>query len=534
MDRLPFDPDKVDKPDAGTPARRERKRYGEMPGERPMSVTQVTDLLKRVLADRTPSPLKVVGEVSNFSDRNHWYLSLKDEQNVLSCAMWQSAAKKCGFTPQRGQQVVATGKLDYYGPQGRLQMYIDKLEPVGQGALELRFRELCDELRQAGYFADEHKRPMPAFVTHIAVVTSANGAALQDVIRTARQRWAGVKLSVIDVKVQGAAAAGEVAAAINALSKQHAELGVDAVIVTRGGGSLEDLWAFNERVVADAVYHCDVYIAAAIGHETDTSIAELVADLRCSTPTQAAMRLVPDAAAELQHVDQLAGRLTTALRRRAERAAARLDSLARHELFRRPGELIQRRRESLEHDAHRLRTAMRDRLADLRAQLAECHHTLTQRDPKARAAVARTRLDALAQRLDAIAREQFAARRRHVDALERQLTSVGPASVLKRGYTYTTDADGQLLRSAAAIKPGDAITTHLADGRVDSQVTDTHRSEKADAARDTSTTSGSKQRKGKPRQTPPDDKPAAPDKPATKRKTKKRGDSDTPSLFDQI
>lgn len=425
MSRLPFDPGKLPQRDVGTPARRERARGGD--ASTALTVTQLTLLIKDVLATRTPQPLQVVGEVSNFRDRKHWYLTLKDAENVIDCVMFASAASKVRFDVEPGQQVVATGRLDFYGPQGRIQLYVDKLEPVGIGALELQFRQLCEELRAAGYFADERKKPLPAFPQHIAVVTSGSGAALHDVVRTARQRWPGIALTLVDVLVQGADAAPQVAGAIDALSNRYGELGIDAVILTRGGGSLEDLWAFNERVVADALLRCEVPVVAAIGHETDTTIAELVADLRCSTPTQAAAVLVPDRTAEHQHVAQLAQRLRLGLQRHAQHQRARLDAVARHEWFRKPEEFIARRK----------------------TELAE-----------------------LQRRVQADITQHVAERRKYTDALARQLTAVGPANVLQRGYSYTTDAQGTILRKAGQVAPGQLIHTHLAAGQLASRVVD--------------------------------------------------------------
>lgn len=470
MARLPFNPDLLPDIDPGPPARREQAQYGSFDGGRPLTVSQVTELVKRVLADRAPSPLSIVGEVSNFSDREHWYLSLKDEQSVIACVMWASAAKKCGFVPQRGQQVVARGRLDYYGPQGKLQFYIEKIEPVGQGALELRFRQLCDELRTLGYFDEDRKRPMPVFPEHIAVVTSGGGAALQDVIKTARQRWPGVSLSLFDVRVQGEGAADEVAAAIRFIGENFERFGIQAVIVTRGGGSLEDLWAFNERVVADAIFHCRLPVVAAIGHETDTTIAELVADLRCSTPTQAAARLVPDAQAERQRLDSMTSRLSHALRRGAEWARARFESLAQRDVFRKPFEALAAWRKRLEHDGLRLNVALRTRFEAPRRRLDTLQLALARIEPGARLASLRQRLETQ-QKLLAASVERM--HRQHVlrlDAKEMQLRSVGPQRVLARGYSYTTDASGNLVQSVHDTHRGQLIRTHLRDGSVDSRV----------------------------------------------------------------
>jgi exodeoxyribonuclease VII large subunit len=470
MARLPFNPERIPEPEAPAPARREQARYGSFESAQPMNVTQVCELIKRIVADRAPSPIRVVGEVSNFSERGHWYLSLKDDASILHCVVWATAAKKCLFTPERGQQVVATGRLDYYGPQGKLQLYVDSLEPVGQGALELKYRQMCDQLRELGYFAEERKKPMPAFPEHLAIITSANGAALHDVIRTARHRWRGVRLSLVDVKVQGEGAAEQVARAVTILGQQHKRLGIDAIILTRGGGSLEDLWAFNERVVADAVFNCEAPIAVGVGHETDTTIAELIADLRCSTPTQAAARLVPDAETEQHRAHQLVHRLTASLRRAIERLRGRLDALAVHPVFRRPADRLVRLRGELDHAERRLRAAAQQHVTHLRHALADQQHVLATIEPRARLNLAHHQLRSAERSLTASIWARVQNVKQRLDAAARQLQSVGPENVLRRGFSYTTDASGALIRSADQIAAGDAIITNLADGKIESQV----------------------------------------------------------------
>ncbi|MHC4142614.1 MAG: exodeoxyribonuclease VII large subunit, partial [Planctomycetota bacterium] len=230
-----------------------------------------------------------------------------------------STARSFGFEPEDGTEVIATGHLSHYGPQGRTQLYVDRLEPVGAGALEIRFRALCKELRGLGYFDQDRKKPLPALPRRIAVITSATGAALQDVIATASNRLPAVGFVLIDVRVQGEGAAEQVAAAMRMADDRRFELGIDAILVTRGGGSAEDLWAFNERIVADAAYACELPLVAAIGHESDTTVIELVADVRAATPTQAVVRLVPARTQLQEQVAHLQDRLRFLLGRHLER-----------------------------------------------------------------------------------------------------------------------------------------------------------------------------------------------------------------------
>ncbi|MFW6061148.1 MAG: exodeoxyribonuclease VII large subunit, partial [Phycisphaeraceae bacterium] len=360
MARLPFDPERTRAarqaarpgsapPDAAAPGRGESASQQRDDQPRPLTVSQLADRIKTALADHFPQRVRVVGEVSNLRQGQHWFFSLKDEkQATIRCVCFASSARRIATPVEDGMEVVATGRLDYYPAQGQTQLYVDNLEPLGQGALELKLRQLIDQLRKEGYFDEAHKQPLPAMPTRVAVVTSRSAAALQDVINTTQRRWPGCRLMLYDVRVQGASAAPEVAAALRNLSKQGPRLGIDAIILTRGGGSIEDLWAFNEREVADALYECRLPVVAAIGHETDTTVAELVADLRCATPTQAAMKLIPERDALAQQLAHFAGRLRQDLRRQLHHARHRLNSAAGRPFFRRPRELPDRARRQID------------------------------------------------------------------------------------------------------------------------------------------------------------------------------------------
>jgi len=260
----------------------------------PLTITQLAASIESAIKDSFPKKIRVIAEISSVTNRTHYYFTLKDQSATISAVLFASAAKRCRTLPAHGQKVIATGKLDYYAPTGRLSLIIDKLEPAGQGDLEQRYKALCQDLRARGWFDPATKQPLPIFPRSIAIITSATGAALQDVLDTAKKRCPAVSILIVDARVQGDQAKSQIANALNQISKQHKQLGIDAVILTRGGGSLEDLWAFNEPIVAKAIHNCPVPIVAAIGHETDTTIAELVADERAATPTQAAMKLEED------------------------------------------------------------------------------------------------------------------------------------------------------------------------------------------------------------------------------------------------
>lgn len=447
MARLPFNPNMFSSPpplppqSAPPPPSRGRK------DDQPLTVTQLAGLVKETLLQGLPSKLRIVGEISNLSNRTHWFFNLKDSGASMRCVCFASSARKVSFPVKDGMEVIATGRIDFYDAQGNVQFYVDKLEPVGVGELELKFRALCEELRNLGYFEVNRKKPLPPMPQGIAVVTSKTGAALQDVINTAGKRWPGCRLMLFDVRVQGAAAAPEIARAINLLSQHGPDLRIDAVLLTRGGGSMEDLWAFNERIVADAIFKCRLPIVAAIGHETDTTIAELVADLRCATPTQAAMTLIPDQQALTHQLTQLSHRLKLVTHRHVQHASQRLSAAAKHPFFRRPDQMYAPIRQRIEGFASRLAAALPRMLRSQQDKLTTLSGKLTTALPR-----------------------KAKSKREQLEALTRQLESISPLNVLKRGYTYTLASDGSVLRSATDAKPGDAITTVVHDGRVQSRV----------------------------------------------------------------
>lgn len=434
MPRLPFArPEPEDQP----PRRSGQADAASEPGdEAPLTVSQASAVIREVLNAALSRNFRVRGEISNLSRRSaggHWFFSIKDDAATLRCVCFASNARRVSAEVDNGVEVVCTGRIDMYRAQGQVQLYVELIEPVGQGALEAELRRRIEALREKGWLDEARKRPLPSVPRRVAVVTSRAAAALQDVINTTQQRWPGCELLLVDVPVQGASAAPKIAAALAGLSRFSASHRIDAIVLTRGGGSLEDLWAFNERAVAEAVYRCSIPIVAAIGHETDVTVAELVADCRAATPTQGAMLLVPDRDALDQQLDHAAARLQGALRRRLERARDRLDRAARHRLFRSPEVLIEDRRERLTRAAARL------------------------------AAAPGRALERAGRRLD---------------AADRQLRAIHPSRVLERGYTYTLAGDAgdagdadtpdarRLLRSADEARQADRLVTVFHDGRV--------------------------------------------------------------------
>lgn len=455
-----------------------------------LTVSALASVIDTALRTGVPGKVRVVGEISGFRDRTHWYFDLKDANAVVNAVMFQGGARRAGFAPQNGQEVVATGRVEFYAKHGKVSLLVEKLEPVGAGALELAYRKLCEELRAMSWFDPARKRSLPTFPRKIAVVTSRSAAALQDVLVTMRQRCSAVSVLLVDVRVQGEGAAGEVADAVRYLSQHHARLGVDAVLVTRGGGSMEDLWAFNDRGVAEAIVNCAIPVVAAIGHETDTTIAELVADERCATPTQAAMRLTPDSEALLRQTDAFAQRLRFVVGRQLRADQERVERAAARPAMRDPAALVRRADQELTSMWTRLGSVLQLRLGNEAVRMERRGARLERNQPRAVQARSLARLHAAETRMNAALRARlelidldsddsrlqralkvFAdSARARMNALERQLKAVGPMSVLERGFSVTTREDGRLLRSTRDARSGDRLKTTLADGSVESVV----------------------------------------------------------------
>jgi exodeoxyribonuclease VII large subunit len=482
--RLPFNPGKMAhqplaQPVAATPS-----------ADTPLTVSQLAGRISHALTTGLPARLRVIGEISGFKERTHWYFDLKDAGAVVNCVMFATAARRVRFTPRNGQEVVITGRVEFYDKQGKVTLLAEKIEPVGAGALELAFRALCEEIRGLGWFSPERKRPIPSCPRVVAVITSRTGAALQDVLDTMRKRCPSTGIQLVDVRVQGEGAAGEVAAAIAWVNSLPTPRRPEVILITRGGGSMEDLWAFNERIVAEAIVNSQLPIVAAIGHETDTTIAELVADLRCATPTQAAMRLTPDRRALMEQLDSLERRLTGGLQRSLRERRKRVIASAKHPFFADPRAAIDRERRHVETLARHLRTSSSSRIRNVAHHLERLAGRLEAFRPANLHARRAAALESAQARLAAAIRQRLSAPDLpaledrllrawdlHLDradarilALARQLTAVGPHSVLQRGFSYTMKADGTLIRSVADAAAGNSILTRVSDGEIQSIV----------------------------------------------------------------
>ncbi|HTN76590.1 MAG TPA: exodeoxyribonuclease VII large subunit [Pirellulaceae bacterium] len=390
-----------------------------------LSVSDLTLAIKSQL-ERDFTSVWVSGELSDVSrpQSGHVYLTLKDAGAQIRGVIWKSVAARIKFDLADGLAVVCRGDIDVYPARGSYQLVIRQVEPLGVGALQLAFKKLYDKLSAEGLFDPRHKRPLPRFPRRIAFVTSPTGAAIRDFLEVVRRRWQGVEVLIIPARVQGEGAALEIARGIQLAN----ELAVppDVLVVGRGGGSIEDLWCFNEEPVVRAIYASHIPVVSAVGHEIDVTLADLVADVRALTPSEAAERIVPAADEVLATLRNFQQRLTASLRAQAQRARQQLDSLAQRRCFRRPFDAVQQHARLIDELDQRARRAMGQRVLRSREKLA---------------------------------------------SLTAHLEGLSPLGVLSRGYSLTTrTSSGELLRDANQVDVGELLTTRLTHGELTSRV----------------------------------------------------------------
>ena len=413
----------------------------------PLTVGDLTLLIKGTL-EMTFADVWVVGEISNLSRprSGHCYLTLKDEMAQLPAVVWRSAASRIRFDLADGQLIVCHGRIDVYPPHGKYQLVIDAMEPLGQGGLELAFRQLHAKLEAEGLFALERKRPIPKLVRRVAVVTSPTGAAVRDFLQVMARRTRRIDVLIVPVRVQGDGASTEIAAAIKMLNKhfggghgqreqcdpqpvvlpQPSAKPIDCIVVTRGGGSLEDLWTFNEEPLVRAVAASQIPVVSAVGHEIDVTLCDLAADLRALTPSEAAERIAPNDAELAETLTAMQRFLERGITQKFQLAEQRLERFRDHSIFTRPVEtLIFPAQTTLDHLDERLHRGIKTRLERAAAQLGNIAATLG---------------------------------------------AFSPLAVLGRGYSMTFGRDAKLLTRVAGLREGDEITTRLADGTIQSVV----------------------------------------------------------------
>ncbi|HWW32408.1 MAG TPA: exodeoxyribonuclease VII large subunit [Steroidobacteraceae bacterium] len=423
----------------------------------------------RSVLERGLGVIWVEGELSNFSQpaSGHWYFSLKDRGAQLRCAMFRLQNSLVGFTPRDGAHLLLRGRISVYEARGEYQLIVEHLEEAGVGALKREFERLKARLAAEGLFASERKRPLPRFPQRVGVITSPSGAALHDILKILARRFPPAAVLIYPAPVQGAAA---VPALVAALATAGARAECDVLILARGGGSLEDLWAFNDERLARAIHACPLPVVAAVGHEIDFTIADFVADVRAPTPSAAAELVVPDRAACLEAVARMAGRLALSMRRELRAIGVRLDGAQRRLVLVHPGVRLEQQTQRLDDLTLRLERAAHADLQRERLRLGELHRRLMHRSPERLVQQQRARHQDLLLRLRHAATSRMASAAQRLALAQRALNTVSPLATLARGFAIVTRADGVLVTDASEVAPGDEIEARLARGTLTARV----------------------------------------------------------------
>ncbi|CAN5261769.1 exodeoxyribonuclease VII large subunit [soil metagenome] len=421
--------------------------------------------------------LWIEGELSNFAcpSSGHCYFSLKDSSAQVRCAMFRQQSRTLGFRPSDGQQVLVRARVSLYETRGEFQLIIEHMEEAGEGALRRQFEVLKRKLTAEGLFDPARKQPLPALPKRIGLVTSPTGAAIRDVLHVLGRRFPSIPVLVYPVPVQGARAAARIADMIDTAARRG---DCDVLIIARGGGSLEDLWCFNEEIVARALHRCPIPLVSGVGHETDFTIADFVADVRAPTPSAAAELVVPEVGDWLRRFDACASRVGQCTSRHLERLSERTAWLHKRLEQQHPGVRLGQRMQRLDELELRLVRCGRLALQRFDDRLRNCAISLAKLSPAPRIAGDEQRVIVLAKRLHARFRRRIELQRDRLAAAVRALHTVGPMSTLERGYAIVSRPDGAILRNAVDAAAGETITARLARGRLDAVVSNIIEEEK--------------------------------------------------------
>lgn len=434
-----------------------------------LSVSSLTKYLK-LKFDRDPYLERVylTGQVSNFRRRpNHQYFSLKDEQAVIQATMWAGTFKKLDFELEEGMKINVVGRVQIYEPSGSYSIIIEKAEPDGIGALAIQFEQLKKKLTEAGYFDERHKQPLPQFVKKIGVVTSPSGAVIRDIITTVSRRFPGVEILLFPTKVQGEGASQEVAANI-ALANEREDL--DLLIVGRGGGSIEDLWAFNEEVVVQAIFESRLPVISSVGHETDTTLADFVADRRAATPTAAAELATPVTKTDIiSWISERQNRAYQAGLRVIKRDQERLGKLAKSVIFRQPERLYDGYAQKCDHLTSRLKSTVEQQVQ----QASQAQQLLNQRllavDLERNIRRYKERIEALKRLLTSQVTSQYESQLARFEKAQDALLSLDTSRIIARGYAMVQKGD-KVISSVTEVAKGEQLSVQLKDGQLEVEV----------------------------------------------------------------
>jgi exodeoxyribonuclease VII large subunit len=430
------------------------------------TVSQINSLIKIALEEKLPPRLIVRGEISDWKHHasGHCYFSLKDEGAVLPCVMWASKFKNIKFSPENGMEVLSTGHIDVYTLGGKYQLYVDKIEPAGIGALQLAFEQMVAKLRKEGLFDEAHKKALPLYPMRIGILTSESGAALHDITDSIHSRWPCAKLFLYPVPVQGEDAAVKIAAALREINRYNQKFDLDVLIVGRGGGAMEDLWAFNEEVLARAIFDSTIPVISAVGHEVDTTIADLVADARASTPTKAGVVAVPDMQEILQQLTSTEQRLSNQTRARLKIAEHMLEIILANAVFRNPLMPVQNSRQQLDELTAELQDVIKELLTEAHRKLSAGYEQIIRIEPHRLLGYKTIELNNWQNRANMGICAAINNCQMQLTAKENRLIALNPRSVLRRGYSITTNKQtGLLVRTSEDVSIGDFLITELAN-----------------------------------------------------------------------
>lgn len=423
----------------------------------------------RILLERGLPALWIEGEISNLSrpSSGHWYFSLKDEAAQIRCAMFRQRNLLARFTPKDGMHVQARGRVSLYEPRGDYQFILDYIEEAGEGALRRKFEVLKAKLAQEGLFNVENKRAVPKLPRRIGVITSPTGAALRDILHVLKRRFCTIPILIYPVQVQGAAAAPQIAAAIR-LACERADC--DVLVLARGGGSLEDLWAFNEEIVARAIHACTIPLISGVGHEVDFTIADFVADVRAPTPSGAAELAAPDCAEWSRSLTLIERRLTGTLRRLLNERAQRFSWLKRRLAQRDPRAELRQHAQRTDDLERRLVRAVRHSVANRRSAVLHLAAQLRQHSPALRVTAAMGRLAVAQSALGAALTARLHGFRQRLGIAAGMLDAISPLATLDRGYAIVTDDNGHVVTTSTSLTAGQRIRARLAKGEIQARV----------------------------------------------------------------
>jgi exodeoxyribonuclease VII large subunit len=432
------------------------------------TVSELTAKIRDLLAKNFMDIL-VQGEISNCREAQsgHIYFTLKDDRAQVRCVFFKQQQRGIKFRPEDGLQVTVRGSISVYEQRGEYQIYVEKIDLVGQGALQLAFEQLKKRLEAEGLFDAKRKKPLPLLPSRIGIITSPRGAAVRDVVRILTRRFPNVHLTVYPVRVQGEGSAEEI---VKALKFFNARKIVDVLILARGGGSMEDLWSFNEEIVARAIFASEIPVISGVGHETDFTIADFVADLRASTPSAAAELVVQTRAEFDKHVAELRETLAGLVRYRLLELSRRVHELSARRGFRRPLDLLRQQRQRADEMTSRLALGLRARLEHSRKRFTAAHLRIVSFDFRVKLSAFRLRLEKRTADLGVRIERILRAKRDRLEKFFLQLSERSPMRVLERGYAIATDAAGNLLRDAAQVALGDSVAIQLHRGKLSTEV----------------------------------------------------------------